>query len=714
MAESADKRDVDAARLRVLVVDDDPDSVAEVTVLLQQMQTDLSVVCESVESVSDALKRIRDVHFDIIMLDIGVADLPSPQAITELRGAFSYAPIIAMSKYADDSLALEWVRGGADDCLYMGVMTSQIFSRIVNYAILRSHTYRALHQRSRTHHVLNALLRLSQKALPLEPMLEQALQIILSAPFAEIQHRGGIFLADESARQLRLVAQDQLNPKIQSLCQEVEYGHCLCGMAAEQRKLLFASCVDERHTIGFDGMQPHGHYNVPIMSKQRLLGVIVLYLDHGHRRSKEEEEFLNGVADTLAGIIERIRTQQQLVQAHEQNSRLLASINSILIGVDNHDQITHWNQAAEAAFGLSAQESVGLPIVKSRIPWDWAEVTRNILICQSDHKQTRRFDVRYQTPRGGNRLLSVSATPFIDAAGAQAGYLLIADDVTEQKQLDSEVQQVQKLQSIGQLAAGIAHEINTPIQYVGDNVRFLQDSFNDLAEVISDSRKLLDEAGKGKVEPVSVAQLEERIEEVDLDYLHEEIPAAISQSLEGIDRVAKIVRAMKEFSHPGAEEKSLTDINKAIESTAIVTRNVWKYHAELEMDLDPGMPEVLCFPGPFNEVILNIIVNAAHAITEKLGESSTEKGVIRITSRAEGDWAVVRISDSGTGIPEAAQAHVFEPFFTTKEVGHGTGQGLSLSHRIIVDNHAGELNFETRAGEGTTFIVRLPLSSDAS
>ncbi len=121
------------------------------------------------------------------------------------------------------------------------------------------------------------------------------------------------------------------------------------------------------------------------------------------------------------------------------------------------------------------------------------------------------------------------------------------------------------------------------------------------------------------------------------------------------------------------------------------------------MDLDPGMPEVLCFPGPFNEVILNIIVNAAHAITEKLGESSTEKGVIRITSRAEGDWAVVRISDSGTGIPEAAQAHVFEPFFTTKEVGHGTGQGLSLSHRIIVDNHAGELNFDTLCWRGHNF-----------
>ncbi|MCG8019078.1 MAG: ATP-binding protein, partial [Candidatus Thiodiazotropha weberae] len=199
--------------------------------------------------------------------------------------------------------------------------------------------------------------------------------------------------------------------------------------------------------------------------------------------------------------------------------------------------------------------------------------------------------------------------------------------------------------------------------------------------------------------------------EVDLEYLQEEIPKSIQQTLDGVDRVATIVRAMKEFSHPGSEEKTLTDINKAIESTVTVARNAWKYHAELSLDLQPALPQVPCIPGPVNEVLLNIIVNAAHAIAEKVGESG-ELGNIIITTESKDDWCVIRISDSGSGIPEDARNHVFDPFFTTKEVGKGTGQGLSLSHKIIVDQHDGELSFETELGIGTTFIIKLPITGE--
>jgi len=270
------------------------------------------------------------------------------------------------------------------------------------------------------------------------------------------------------------------------------------------------------------------------------------------------------------------------------------------------------------------------------------------------------------------------------------------------------MQQIQKLQSIGQLAAGIAHEINTPIQYVGDNVRFIRDAFEDIFDIISEERAIDDAARAGSVMPELIAQLDSKIETVDLEYLAAEVPNAIKQTLEGVDRVATIVRAMKEFSHPGSKDKTPTDINKAVDSTVTVTRNVWKYHAEIQLELDPSLPQVRCIPGPINEVLLNVIVNAAHAIVDRIGDSG-EKGLIRIHTGHEDNWVVIRISDNGTGIPEDARERVFDPFFTTKEIGHGTGQGLSLSHRIIVEQHAGELSFETEVGVGTTFIIKLPL-----
>lgn len=692
----------------MLLVDDDPDSAEETAQLLQRLDIQQSIEHKIVELLSDALAEISQVHYDIILLDIGLADMPSPTAIHALRDAFAYAPIIATSKYDDQELAAMWVGEGADDCLFMGVVDEKVLGRVVAYAIKRSHTYRELHQRSRTHHVLNSLLSLSLQEMPFEKLLQECLEVILSAPLTEMLHQGAIFVTENGGQQIKMLVHSNLDQRIVELCDKVAFGRCLCGRAAQSGELQFADCVDHCHEKQADGMQPHAHYNVPILSKSKVLGVLVLYLKQGHVRIKEEEVFLRGVSDTLAGIIERARTSEQLVWANEQNSRLLSSLTSILIGVDNHDCITHWNEEAEQIFGVAAEQVLGKPITSSHIGWDWAQVTSNIIKNQNDYKQTKRFEVRFQPENGANRLLSVCATPFMDESGSRDGYLLIADDVTEQKQLDSEMQQMQKLQSIGQLAAGIAHEINTPIQYVSDNVHFLREAFEDISDIISDERAVVEVARIGSVSPELIARLDDKIEEVELEYLEEEVPNAIQQTLDGVDRVTTIVRAMKAFSHPGLEEKTIIDINKAVESTATVTRNVWKYHAEMKLDLAPSMPEIHCIPGPVNEVILNIIVNAAHAIADRVGDSG-DRGLIHITTGCEGSWAVVRIGDSGTGIPADVREHVFDPFFTTKDVGQGTGQGLSLSHRIIVEQHDGELSFETEMGVGTTFIIKLPL-----
>jgi signal transduction histidine kinase len=262
------------------------------------------------------------------------------------------------------------------------------------------------------------------------------------------------------------------------------------------------------------------------------------------------------------------------------------------------------------------------------------------------------------------------------------------------------------------LAAGIAHEINTPTQYVGDNTRFLEDVFQDLATVLQRCRELCRSEDQGLVSQPPVAELISAAGEADVDYLLEEIPKAIAQSLEGVDRVAAIVRSMKDFSHPGGESKQAVDLNRALTSTLTVCRNEWKYVADVVTELEPGLPLVTCLPGECNQVFLNLIINAAHAIGEKLGPNSTEKGTITVGTSHRDGFVEVRIGDTGTGVPEEAQSKLFDPFFTTKEVGRGTGQGLAIAHSIINEKHGGTIRFETEVDRGTTFIISLPVCSE--
>ncbi|HWQ09170.1 MAG TPA: ATP-binding protein, partial [Holophaga sp.] len=214
-------------------------------------------------------------------------------------------------------------------------------------------------------------------------------------------------------------------------------------------------------------------------------------------------------------------------------------------------------------------------------------------------------------------------------------------------------------------------------------------------------------------DPESLKALEEQYRALDLDYLLEEVPKAVEQTRDGVARVARIVGAMKDFSHPGMESKVHVDLNHAIESTLIISHNEWKYVAEVATDYDPGLPDVPCFPSEFNQVILNLVVNAAHAIQEAREKGNPDlQGRIRISTRQEGQEALVRIADNGAGIPESIREKIFEPFFTTKPIGKGTGQGLAIAHAVIVDKHKGRLSFDTETGKGTTFTIALPLGME--
>jgi PAS domain S-box-containing protein len=287
-------------------------------------------------------------------------------------------------------------------------------------------------------------------------------------------------------------------------------------------------------------------------------------------------------------------------------------------------------------------------------------------------------------------------------------------DVTEMKRLEAERQKAEqeqristRLQSVGALAAGIAHEINTPMQFVSDSVYFIKSAIDELDALWPEIRKL--SSGLGSEE--AVARIRAAAADVDIDQMILEVDESAERALEGIRRVTKIIRAMHEFAHPDSGEHTLVDINHAIETTLTVCRNVYKQVAEVETDFGE-LPQVMCQYGEINQVLLNIVVNAVHAIEARRNRDA--RGMIRIGTRAEDGWVAISIQDNGTGIPDSVRARIFDPFFTTKEVGKGTGQGLAIVQSVVVGRHKGRISVESEVGQGTTFVLRLPLSTSPS
>lgn len=287
----------------------------------------------------------------------------------------------------------------------------------------------------------------------------------------------------------------------------------------------------------------------------------------------------------------------------------------------------------------------------------------------------------------------------------------LVETVKQRKLAEAQLLQAQKLESVGQLAAGIAHEINTPTQFVSSNVDFLDESFQEVAELLNTCWNTLQLVKNGEQAEQAIQDVEALAEELDWEYLKEEIPVAVKQSREGVQRIATIVTAMKEFSHPGSRSKTDIDLNKIINTTVTVARNEWKYVAKMETDLDEKLLPVKCLSDEIGQVFLNMIVNAAHAIETKLGENPEgEKGRILITTRQRDGFAEIRIADTGSGIPDYAKHRIFDPFYTTKKVGKGTGQGLAIVHSVITSKHDGTISFTTKKNEGTTFVITLPQS----
>jgi two-component system, NtrC family, sensor kinase len=308
----------------------------------------------------------------------------------------------------------------------------------------------------------------------------------------------------------------------------------------------------------------------------------------------------------------------------------------------------------------------------------------------------------------------------IQRGGQIAGVIIVSENVTEKKRAQLELQASRHLAVLGTLVAGVAHEINTPIQFLGDSITFLREATTDLLKLIETIQGLrmsltvggrTPEAMQAAV-PLAVAAASEAEKAADLPYLRERMPKAFDRCVEGLDRVATIVRSLKAFAHPSGQGMESANLNEAIGNTLVIAKNEYKYIADVETSFG-DLPSVQCNLNEINQVVLNILVNAAHAMGD-VEKVRGGRGVISVKTRRDGDDVVISIGDTGSGIPEQIRGRIFDPFFTTKEIGRGTGQGLAIAQNMVVNRHGGRLTFETALGKGTTFFIRLPIAGKAA
>jgi PAS domain S-box-containing protein len=644
----------------------------------------------------EAIDTINRDTIDIIIINISSITIEKYKAdCIKLREIYALSPIIAVTD-SGNTLNLDYFDYiDFDDILEINHITPQILLRVMSSAIQRSKNYSSFHTSNQRKIISSSLLELLLDKEGLLSVANASCQIINSQSSN----------SNYSSASIYTIHDDKVERIAHSGTKYIDETE---DEAFEYQKKIYSlkyslTCSDEFRYLK-EIINNKINVTIPLKNNDDIFAFLKIESEHDIIHPDKEQNYYRDISKTLSDVLILAQERERFEQVYRQNVRLIDEMSSAAIGIDKHDLITHWNHQAELYFGIGKSDAINKRLFELDIQCDWPVIIAKLYESFNKKERNEKFDVSYKRSSEENdRILSIAITPFIEPNGSFTGYLLLLDDITEKKHLEKRHQQSMYLESIGQLSAGIAHEINTPMQYISDNLNFLKDSFNDTARALKRIRKAL------LSNTLDEDKLNTIFKEADFEYLSEELPLAFSQTTEGVNRVCSIVKAMKEYSHPNSEEKVATNLNSCIESTITISKHTWKYHSDMEIDLDPNLKDVMCHAGPFNEVILNIIVNAADAIKDRMEKNnSLNKGTIKIQTLGKEDFVEIRISDTGGGIPQSIQEKIFDPFFTTKAIGKGTGQGLALSYSIIKERHNGELHFETVPGESTTFILQLP------
>lgn len=659
----------------ILVVEDDP-HFAELIKRILSPRFGFNHVSIA-KCLAEARALMEDRAFHLIFLDLNLPDSHGLATLESIRARAEDAQILVMTGEADEELALHAMRRGAHDYLVKGHLSPDALRRVARYGVER---YAATMALARSRLLLQSGLDALANALA---VLDETGRILLVNTIWEKQGEGNPLLACAGAGETYAEGLSRIT-----------------GACSASARLL-AEALERVLSGG------RGDFRVDYR------------LDHPAGESYFEASLIRFVSEgrvhlvvSHVDITERKRLEMQLRSTEELFCLISENVLDLMAIIDDSGRRLYSSPSyfTQLGYGMAEMQEMGSEDLLH--PEDRPEVAQALHLLFRDGR-SMGLSYRLRRSDGVYRVFESNGVVIPGLPDGRKRALVVARDVTERRDAEREramievqLRQSQKLEAIGQLAAGIAHEINTPTQYIGDNIAFLREGLGTLFQLLGE---LQTDPEFGRLD----AGWRERWAALDIPYLMDEFPQALRQSQEGVQRVTKIVSAMKDFSHPGGVAKEAVDLNRAIESTLTVSRNAWKYVAELQTDLDPGLPLVACFPGEFNQVILNLVVNAAHAIEEaRAARSEPGLGRISVRTRKDGNWVEVRIEDSGTGIPEAIQSRVFDPFFTTKPVGRGTGQGLSIARSVIVEKHGGALTFETRPGQGTTFVLRMPIGAE--
>ena len=655
--------------LDILILDD---SAADIEIIENEMTINhLSFTSHAVNNEKDYRRYLEKTEPDIILSDYNLPSFTGLNAFSIARKLYPKVPFIFISGVMTDEFAAETLRMGVTDCIHKDSIKK--LAPVIRRAIIENRDRKALE-------AMNEALALGEYK------------------YRNLVDNINVGIFGTTVDGTILVANNAL--VLMSGYDSVQ------ELMTINIKSLYKDNIDREDMINEITREGSIKNRSMWMKKKNGESFYISFTAVGHFDKNGNLETIDGIAED---ITERYRTEEHIRAINSEYELIFNSIVSVIIGVSRKDTVTHWNPFAEELFGIPAKNVIGKKISETGLEWAWDRIYIAIAECMTKEVPVRLEDLSFKRKDGRVIILGLTINPLKrNSCDEIEGFILLGKDLTQSRFLESQLVQVRKLEAIGQLAAGVAHEINTPIQYIGDNLHFIRDAFSKLIGMKENLARYLMEYGSDSRESEIIRNFLGNISMESIDYFIGEIPKAIEEALEGAERVAKIVRSMKQFSHPRQEVKQPTDINRAIGSTVIISRNEWKYVADMEERYDPDLPAVPCFEAEFNQVVLNIIMNAADAIKEAIAAGIIRKGLIVISTRLNANWAEVEISDNGKGIPENIQDRIFDLFFTTKDVGQGTGQGLAISHSIITQKHGGSLTFSSVPGRGTKFLIRIP------
>ncbi len=688
--------------LRVLHVEDNPDDRLLLSAYLSDLP-DHGLVLTQVERLDQALQKGAEDSFDAALLDLNLPDSQGLNTFKTFSDRFPELPIVLLTVTDIEDMAVKAVRAGAQDYLIKDQLSGPLLVRAIRYAVERKNTE----------------VKLSRTKEQLEQWVEERTHDLLIANrilLSEIDERKKVQTSLAESRLMLRTVTDNIPALVAFVGKDGRYRFVnkeyektfglpvksIVGMHARELQGEQYDRVAKAHVeqaLAGQAVTYEIHAQVPATKEFRWFEVVYI---PSLQQGQEDGYFVLGSDITERKLdAERLREQRQLLQD------ILDGMGAAVFFIDvDQYKVVKVNEVAQTLLGLSEEEMLGSNCYE--------------FICMQGHKKPAHgcpavgkttMNVEFKLARPDGKVVPVTKTVLPVTIEGRPHHVAILFDITERKAIERQLAYAQKLESVGQLAAGIAHEINTPIQYIGSNLQYFQGVYAKLMPVFRAYSQLtacLEGGSDAKECSLAARKL---AGETDINALLDEIPQALQDALEGVERVTSIVMAMKKFSHPDVEERKLVNINDAINNTVTIARNEWKYVADVKTELDDQLPLVNAVPGDINQVLLNILVNAAHAIREKVGESGA-KGLITVRTRALTDRVEIAITDTGCGIPVENRERIFDPFFTTKEVGKGTGQGLAISLAVI-DKHGGSIDFESAPGQGTTFYVRLLIEENA-